>query len=113
MTNFFYISGIVFWAVLAVMTLICAIYYGIPAMVKLYQRYIKSTLANLKVYFFGSEWLREANCAEIYFSRYSEVPGSEAHWHKPGRARRLAYYRFLKEARKDMPEYLEKLRNNK
>ena len=110
MTNFFYISGIVFWAII---TLIGAIYYGGPVMVKLYQRYIKSTLANLKVYFFGSEWLREANCAEIYFSKYSEVPGRDAHWHKPGCARRLAYHRFLKEARKDMPEYLEKHRNNK
>lgn len=110
MTNFFYISGIVFWAIIA---LFGTIYYGGPAMVKLYRRYIGATLTNIKIYFFSSKWLRETNCAEIYFSKYSDVPGSEAHWHKPGCGRRLAYYRFLKEARKDMPEYLEKHRNNK
>lgn len=113
MTNFFYISGVVFWAVLAVIALIGAIYYGVPTVVKLYQKYIGATLSNIKVYFFGSKWFRENNCAEIYFSRYSSRPGIITHWHKSGCARRIAYYRFLKEAHKDMPEYLEKLRNNK
>lgn len=113
MTNFFYISGVIFWAVLAVIALAAAMYYGVQAVVKLYRKYIKSTLSNIWVYFFGSEWFRENNCAEIYFTRYHSHPGTIAHWHKPGCGRRHGYYRFLKEARKDMPEYLEKLRNNK
>ena len=113
MTNFFYISGIVFWAVLAVIALIGTIYCGVPTVVKLYQKYIEPTLTNLKVYFFGSKWFRETNCAEIYFTRYYGHPGVIDHWHKFGYARRHAYYRFLKQAHKDMPEYLEKLRNNK
>lgn len=110
MTNFFYISGIVFWAII---TLIGSIFYGVPVIVKLYRKYIGSTLSNIKTYFFGSKWFRENNCAEIYFSMYSGRPNVIAHWHKSGCARHLAYYRFLKEARKDMPEYLKKHCNNK
>jgi len=109
MNTFFQIFGMIFWAVLAVIALIGSI----PTMVKLYQKYIESTLTNIKVYFFGSKWFHKNNCAEIYFSRYSGKPGIINHWHKTGCARRHAYYRFLKEARKDIPEYLEKLRNNK
>ena len=109
MTNFFYISGVVFWAVLAIFVLIDSV----PAIVKLYQRYIRSTLLNIKVYFFGSEVFLKNNCADVYFTRYYHHPGIIAHWHKAGCGRRHAYYRFLKEAHKDMPEYLEKLRNNK
>lgn len=111
MINFFYISGVISWVVLIVI----ALYYCVPAVIKLYRKYIGPTLINIKVYLFGFDpkWRRENDCAEIYFSKYSGKPGLNTHWHKPGYARRLAFYRFLKEAHKDMPGYLDKLRNNR
>lgn len=108
MNTFFQISGMIFWAVAALV----ALYFGIPYIVKGFKRYISTPLGNLKFYMFGARWTKRHNMAEVYFSRYQGRPGILEHWHSWEGFRSLAYYRFLKEAHKDMPEYLEKLRNN-
>jgi hypothetical protein len=105
MVLFFYISGIVLWTVLAIIGL----YFLIPTAWKFIEP-VGDAIRNIKFYFFGAKWLNDVNCAEIYFSKYRYRPGVIAHWRSRKCFRRLAYARFLKEARKDMPEYLENQR---
>lgn len=107
MNTFFYISGIVFWLVAGVV----ALYFIIPTV----WRFIKpvgSWISNIKFYFFGAKWCKEHNMAEVYFNRYADRSGIRAHWHSYKGFRRLAYIRFLKMAKADMPKYLEERRKN-
>lgn len=104
MNAFFYISGIAFWVVLFCVTL----YFVIPYTVKFFKE-IGYAISNLWFYIFGRKafkWCREKNIAEVYFSQYAYRPGVRAHWHSRKGFRRLAYSRFLKMAKHDLPAYL-------
>ena len=107
MTNFFYISGIIFWTAVVIIGL----YFLIP-MVWNFLKPVGAAISNIKFYFFGAKWLNDVNCAEIYFNKYRYRSGVLAHWRSRKGFRRLAYARFLKEARKDMSEYLEQRRKD-
>lgn len=105
MNSFFYISGIAFWLGAGVL----ALYFIIPTVWK-YLKRLGNCISNIKFYFFGAKWCKKHNMAEVYFSRYSTISGVRAHWHSRKGFRRLAYSRFLKMAKADMPEYLKNRR---
>lgn len=105
MNTFFYISGIAFWLGAGVL----ALYFIIPTVWK-FIKPVGNCISNIKFYFFGAKWCKERNMAALYFNQYANRSGIRAHWHSRKGFRRLAYSRFLKMAKADMPEYLEERR---